>query len=90
MRISSTRSSATAQDGENASLSRISAAGEFPANRFELVTDENPPKPIDESRDLGIMLCDMDFCTKKNIQPMFFHAEMVNGVVDVEGKEVLR
>lgn len=62
---------------------------EFPAS-FELVTDENPPKPIDESRDLGIMLYDMDFSDEKNIQPMFFHAEMVNGVVDVEGKEVLR
>ena len=62
---------------------------EFPAS-FELVTDENRPKPIDESRDLGIMLYDMDFLDEKNIQPMFFHAEMVNGVVDVEGKEVLR
>ena len=62
---------------------------EFPAS-FELVTDANPPKPIDESRDLGIMLYDMDFSDEKNIQPMFFHAEMVNGVVDVEGKEVLR
>ena len=36
------------------------------------------------------MLYDMDFSDEKNIQPMFFHAEMVNGVVDVEGKEVLR
>ena len=62
---------------------------EFPA-AFELVTDENPPAPISESRDLGIMLYDMDYSDEKNIQPMFFHAEMINGVVDVEGKEILR
>lgn len=62
---------------------------EFPAS-FELVTDENPPEPIHESCDLGIMLYDMDFSDEKNIRPMFFHAEMLNGVVDVEGKEVLR
>lgn len=51
------------------------------------------PKPIDESRDLGIMLFDMDFSNPKDIQPMFFRAEMKSGVIEVpalNSKEVLR
>ena len=50
--------------------------------------------PIDESRDLGIMLFDMDF--EKDLQcppPLFFHAQMVNGVIEVphkSSKEILR
>ena len=63
---------------------------EFPAS-FELIEENSiQPQPISESRDLGIMLFDMDFSDTHNIKPMFFHAEMVNGVVEVEGKEVLR
>lgn len=63
---------------------------EFSAG-FELVTEETrPPEPIGETRDLGIMLYDMDYTEEGNIQPLFFHAEMVNGVVAVAGKEVLR
>ena len=63
---------------------------EFPAS-FELIEENSrQPQPISESRDLGIMLFDMDFSDTSNIKPMFFHAEMVKGVVDVAGKEVLR
>ena len=63
---------------------------EFPAS-FELVTEDSiPPQPISESRNLGIMLYDMDYSDPQDIRPTFFHAEMVNGVVEVEGKEVLR
>ena len=63
---------------------------EFPAS-FELVAeDSRPPEPIHESRDLGIMLYDMDYSDSENITPLFFHAELVSGVVDVEGKEMLR
>lgn len=54
---------------------------------------EDEPKPIDESRDLGIMLFDMDFSNPKDIQPMFFRAEMKSGVIEVpalNSKEVLR
>lgn len=54
---------------------------------------ENEPQPIDESRDLGIMLYDMDFSNPKDIQAMFFHAEMKNGVIMVpplNSEEVLR
>ena len=63
---------------------------EFPAS-FELVTeDTRQPNPIPLSRDLGIMLYDMDYSDSENITPMFFHAEMINGIVDVERKEILR
>ena len=62
---------------------------EFSAS-FELVTpDARQPEPIAESRDLGIMLYDMDY-TDGSIDPMFFHAELKNGVVAVAGKEILR
>ena len=49
-----------------------------------------PPQPIAESRDLGIMLYDMDFSVPGDIRPMFFKAFMESGVVTVEGKEILR
>lgn len=63
---------------------------EFPAS-FELLTrDAAPPQPIGESRDLGIMLYDMDFSVPGDIRPMFFKAVMEAGVVTVEGKEILR
>ena len=42
------------------------------------------------TKDLGIMLYDMDYSDHRNIQPTFFCAELVNGVLEVAGKEVLR
>ena len=39
---------------------------------------------------LGIMLYDMDYSDPRDIQPMFFMAELTNGVLEVAGKEVLR
>lgn len=45
------------------------------------------------NRDLGIMLYDMDFSNSKNIQAMFYRAEMREGVIIVppkDSKEVLR
>ena len=57
---------------------------EFSAN-FELV--ENPSestlKPINETRDLGYMLYDMDFSNLKNPSAMFFKASLEQGVVIV-------
>jgi len=49
---------------------------------------EQPP-PIQESRDLGWMLHDLDFAQASNPQPRFFRAQMVNGVVDVPAFESL-
>lgn len=45
---------------------------------------------IQETRDLGWMLFDMDYSTPANITPMFFRAQMINGVVDVANCEVVR
>lgn len=45
---------------------------------------------IQESRDLGWMLYDMDYSRPDDITPMFFRAQMVNGVVDVSNCEVVR
>lgn len=39
--------------------------------------------PIAESRDLGWMLYDMDFSDPRNIKPLFFRANMQNGVINV-------
>ena len=62
---------------------------------FRLITDlTNEKKPLDENRDLGIMLYDMDF--DRNIDKpdaMFFRAQMTNGVIMVPHKnseEVLK
>ena len=45
---------------------------------------------IQETRDLGWMLYDMDYSNPANITPMFFRAKMVGGVVDVANCEVVR
>jgi CRISPR-associated protein Cas5d len=61
---------------------------------FRLVDDlTNEPEPIHENRDFGIMLYDMDFSDEKNIQPMFYRANMQNGVIEIpslNSKEILR
>ena len=63
---------------------------EFSAH-FELMTENAcPPEPIAETRDLGLMLLDMDYTDSGNIRPMFFHAELMQGVMEIEGKAVLR
>ena len=45
---------------------------------------------IDETRDLGYMLYDMDYSDPTDIQPMFFRARMEHGVIDLRNCEVLR
>jgi len=63
---------------------------------FKLVDPGNDAldTPISESRDLGIMLYDMDFeANLKNPPAMFYRAKMENGVIIVppkESEEVLR
>ena len=63
---------------------------------FKLVNPETDKldAPIGESRDLGIMLYDMDFeADLKNPPAMFYRAKMENGVVKVppkDSEEVLR
>lgn len=61
---------------------------EFPAH-FR-AWEGGPVPAISESRPLGLMLYDMDYSDPRSIQPTFFLAELVNGVLEVAGKEVLR
>lgn len=63
---------------------------------FQFVDPDNDElsKPIAESRDLGIMLYDMDFESDiKNPPAMFYRAKMENGVIIVppkDSEEILR
>lgn len=51
---------------------------------FRLVKSSDPiAAPIDETRDLGWMLYDMDFSNPKNVKPMFFRPRIEHGVIDV-------
>lgn len=68
---------------------------EFSAS-FRLVNPEQEDltPPIDESRDLGIMLYDMDFAKDlKNPPAMFYRSKMENGVIivpPINSEEILR
>ncbi len=56
---------------------------EFAAD-FRLVADPAAERPaIDETRDLGWMLHDLDFTNPSDPQPHFFRAEMKNGAIPV-------
>lgn len=64
------------------------------AARWRLVDDlAADPLPINETRDLGWMLHDLDFTNAADPQPRFFRAQMNAGVIEVppfEGREVAR
>lgn len=64
------------------------------AARWRLVDDlRSEPPPIDETRDLGWMLHDLDFANPADPQPRFFRAQMTTGVVEVppfDANEVVR
>lgn len=63
---------------------------EFPA-RFSLYEGEDIPNPhMGKRQDYGLMLLDMDYSDPKNIQPMYFHAVMKDGVIDLTDCEVFR
>lgn len=57
---------------------------EFTCN-FRLIEDsESETKhPIDETRELGFMLYDMDFSVESDPKPMFFRAKLNQGVIEV-------
>lgn len=56
---------------------------------FRLVDPEVVPcRPIEETRDLGWMLYDMDFSDPDDIKPQFFRAQLVNGTIDLTKVEV--
>jgi CRISPR-associated protein Cas5d len=60
---------------------------EFPVS-FELIElKEELPAPIDETRDLGWMLYDLDYRSQEPM-PQFFHAKMERGIIDLRTVEV--
>lgn len=62
---------------------------EFPVN-FELFEDaEIETAYADQIKDLGYMLYDLDYSDPENIQPMFFRAELRNGILDLRNCEVV-
>ena len=60
---------------------------EFAAG-FALVEDDEQIVTYPETRDLGYMLYDMDYRDPQNMTPGFFHAILVNGVLDLRNCEV--
>lgn len=61
---------------------------EFPAYFKKWAGGEIPA--INETRDLGLMLYDMDYSDCSDIKPMFFRAQLRDGVLDVRDCEVFR
>lgn len=61
--------------------------------RLIKVEDKGGIDLLQESKDLGFMLYDMDFTDPKNIRPMFYRAKMKDGVIEVpdrNSEEVMR
>ena len=60
------------------------------AARFRLVDQPGDDIPaIDETRDLGWMLFDMDFTAVNDPKPRFFRADMQHGVIDLTKAQVM-
>jgi CRISPR-associated protein Cas5d len=61
---------------------------EFPAYCMPNKDVKPCPLELKGKRDLGYMLYDMDYSNPENIQPTFFRAIMVDGVLDLTNVEV--
>ena len=60
---------------------------EFPASFREWPGGTVPTVPL--TQDLGWMLYDLEYKDPQNIQPQFFRARLVNGVLDCRNAEVV-
>ena len=58
---------------------------EFSCRDIRLVRnpERETAKPIAETRDLGFMLYDLDYTDPRDVRPLFYRPQMVNGVVNV-------
>ena len=72
---------------------------DFPANIRLVDENEEPKAPIDETRSLGLMLYDTEHLPEiredglelmKESEPMYFMAEMKNGVIDLRNVDVFK
>lgn len=61
---------------------------EFAARFRRVGEDSSSPPPIQETRNLGWMLHDLDFTNTTGPAPRFFLAQMTKGVIDLEMAEV--
>lgn len=60
---------------------------EFPVDFEFIPKDDEGPTPIPDTKDLGWMLYDMDFSGEEPM-PQFFHAQLVNGSINLHNVEV--
>lgn len=60
---------------------------EFPVRFAMCDTLPECPTELEGHHDLGYMLWDMDYSDPKNIRPLFFRAEMNNGILTVPSRE---
>ncbi len=60
---------------------------EFPAHFAPCTEVPLCPTELLGEKDLGYMLWDMDYSDPENIRPLFFRAKLVNGVLQVPGRE---
>lgn len=66
-------------------------AREFPAHFAEATDEDSRGFYSDRGKmDLGWMLWDLDFSNPRDLRPVFFKAEMENGVIDVEKQKKAR
>lgn len=63
---------------------------EFPAEVRIVENCELPKSSLVGYKDLGIMLYDMDFSNPEEISPIYFRAEMNDGIIDLRNVELLR
>jgi CRISPR-associated protein Cas5d len=60
---------------------------EFPVDFAFVPRDAEMPEPIEETRDLGWMLHDIDY-SRPEPMPQFFHARLENGSLNLQNVEV--
>ena len=68
---------------------------EFSCGQIHLIKnpEQEAVRPIAETRDMGFMLYDMDYSDPKDVKPMFYRPQMINGVINVpppDSGEVLK
>ena len=66
---------------------------EFPVHFAECQSIPDCPPELKGTRELGYMLYDMDYSDLEDIRPMFFRAQLIDGVLnvpDIDSGEVLR
>ena len=60
---------------------------EFPAHFAPCTVVPSCPAELLGEKDLGYMMWDMDYSDPENIRPLFFRAKLVDGVMQVPGRE---